>query len=1212
MKKILCLGISLLALCAWSAQISRNTVIVKDGIGNSPENNAARILSETLGKMFGAEVKIVDRSEYDGKSPAVILKRGELAPEEWCIASEGADVVSVTGGKPMGVLYGVYELLEKFGGCRYYSPAFLYIPKCDSFFVPDGRKFQRKPTFARRNINSGVRDDKSAEYHSWNKINHGFCALKEDLIPLPEEYQYKPFRHLGLPSHSFYYWSKDFPADRPDFFSLDASGRRLRAKSQEGPGQLCLSNPDMRKVLKETIVKQIREDRENAAKYDYQPASIISLTHNDNGSYCVCKDCLKLMAKYGGGYSGILLDFVNDIAACAPDMKFETFAYTLSEDPPKGIKPADNVIMYLAFLGPELMNGRCDTMRPFSHPNNNAVRDLYSRWREISKTLTTWLYPRQYKHVFPAPNGMVWNYPENFRYLKKIGVVGILNDSNYSDSGDIGPRSFHDLHQYVAAKLMDDLEQDYRTLVQDFMTHFYGDGAPEMLAYLEYLQKRMDEEKGMLGKVAEHNRAYMDEDFLATIIGYCTAAMKKTAGQPIANRHVAMELMIVDFAAANMWERLPGLERRLGITRSALLDRLEKNADIALETVYGRPDERPHNRTALAHYKKCLQNKLQLLRHPLPVPPELKDQTVIQHPAIMFCENPVADPEAAGGRAMVYGSDGKHDKPLEAHLYLRSTKKIFRKWVIPREDVKQDEKYHLYYLGASVIPGNEDSPTYAFHYSWFFRLQKSLHAVYSHVDASREYDFYLSLKFTGPAYVAGSTSPNAIYLDRVLYVPRQAGDAMPKELTGRVGLVYPAVKYHCSKKFPLVADRVAASGSAYAMPRDGKTLEFGFYDRNVRRKVFQVDLKENDLADDGKYHLYSLGIRTLPDKKEKYSFWGHENWGLYLNNILVDAVSRSKDKAACEIFVSLKLRAKDILFDRVIFVEPPRSGADGKMKYALASFPNTSKLFKKVPDSATPTGQCYVIPIAAKPMQFGFYDNRTRKKLFQRNIADAELIKDGKYHLYSLGVHPFPEDITRMRFWGHDNWGLNLNDVLAAAKAGSNGQSEWEILVSMRADDRNMYVDQIVFAPLSQRNADGEMDFSLTSYINSAKFKVEPDAASEAGSCFVVPIAPKAMQFGFYDSKARKRIFQRNIPNAELIKDGKYHRYSLGVQTLPKPDDRIVFWGHDNWGLLFAPILIRADRGCNGRREWEIFVSMRADEQNMYIDRVIFAPPKTK
>ena len=50
-------------------------------------------------------------------------------------------------GNARGVLYGVYEILRRFGGCEWYAPNVQTIPRLDRFAIPEGTDFTCRPAF---------------------------------------------------------------------------------------------------------------------------------------------------------------------------------------------------------------------------------------------------------------------------------------------------------------------------------------------------------------------------------------------------------------------------------------------------------------------------------------------------------------------------------------------------------------------------------------------------------------------------------------------------------------------------------------------------------------------------------------------------------------------------------------------------------------------------------------------------------------------------------------------------------------------------------------------------------------------------------------------------------------------------------------------------------------------------------------------------------
>ena len=164
----------------------------------------------------------------------------------------------IAGGNDKGTLFGVYTFLEKYLGCRMYAPGVKIIPEKDTMLL--GKINDKEvPEYNYRTIHYKVSWD--AEYVDWHKLNHDaegerpawgtWVHTFNSLVP-PETY----FR------------------DHPDYYAL-RDGKRL-------PTQLCLSNPEVLKVVIQNLRRQIAQNP--AAKY-------WSVSQNDNRQYCMCDEC---------------------------------------------------------------------------------------------------------------------------------------------------------------------------------------------------------------------------------------------------------------------------------------------------------------------------------------------------------------------------------------------------------------------------------------------------------------------------------------------------------------------------------------------------------------------------------------------------------------------------------------------------------------------------------------------------------------------------------------------------------------------------------------------------------------------------------------------------------------------------------------------------------------------------------------------------------
>ena len=86
-----------------------------------------------------------------------------------------------------------------------------------------------------------------------------------------------------------------------------------------------------------------------------------------------------------------MIDFINaiaeDIEKDYPDILIQTFAYNLTEKPPKTLKPRRNVIVRWCDV-----YDSCDLVRPLSHPCNSKNYEEILGWGKIASHLAVWDY----------------------------------------------------------------------------------------------------------------------------------------------------------------------------------------------------------------------------------------------------------------------------------------------------------------------------------------------------------------------------------------------------------------------------------------------------------------------------------------------------------------------------------------------------------------------------------------------------------------------------------------------------------------------------------------------------------------------------------------------------------------------------------------------------------------------------------------------------
>lgn len=465
--------------------------------------HAAEELKRFLGEISGADFPIAFDTDRQTECEIIIGKNAHfdaldcgvdivgLGTEGVWLKTVGKTLV-LAGSDVRGALYAVYQLLDEHLGCRWFTAedsfipkrACLTLPELDERFIPplefrdpymlnynDGAFYSRN----RCNAESGQLGPAEG-----GKVTYArFVHTMQELVP-PEEY---------FESH-------------PEYFALriDENGNGVR---QNGYAQPCLTNPEVLAIAKKNV-RRILASRPDA--------DIISVSQNDNYTFCQCEKC-RAVDEEEGSHAGTLLRFVNaiaeDIEADYPHVAVDTLAYQYTRKPPKITKPRHNVIVRL-----------CSIECCFGHPlescslsgteggQGSFTADLEG-WSAISSRLHIWDYTANFAHAIqPFPDFKV--LAPNIRYFIRHGVTGIFEEGENSvrDHGELNP-----LRQYVLAKLLWNPELDPERLVNEFLAGYFGMAAPAVREWFDLLHA------GVMEDVHVHiydgpRQPYLSDEFL--------------------------------------------------------------------------------------------------------------------------------------------------------------------------------------------------------------------------------------------------------------------------------------------------------------------------------------------------------------------------------------------------------------------------------------------------------------------------------------------------------------------------------------------------------------------------------------------------------------------------------------------------------------------------------------------------------------------------
>ena len=354
--------------------------IVVPANASQPQRYAAEELRDFTEKTTGVRLPIVtaDGGSHGASTlpeKAVLLEVKSTVNATWetdgfRLKVDGSRL-RILGESSRGVLYGVYEVLERFAGCRWYSSWCSSVPRLKRVEVPADLDETQRPAFAMR------------EPYWYDVIAHPEFAARlrvnsRSWRRMGEKYGGDPYR-FGGGLGSCHTFDTLLPPDKyfdahPEYFSM-VKGRRMRDRTQ-----LCLTNPDVVRIVTSNVLERIRKD---------PGAKFYGVSQNDWYNFCECPNC-KAVDDEEGSHAGTMIRFVNAIAEAVeeefPDAIIETLAYQYTRKAPKKTKLRRNVVPCLCTI-------ECDFALPIDKSpfkENISFRKDIEDWSRLSDFLYVW------------------------------------------------------------------------------------------------------------------------------------------------------------------------------------------------------------------------------------------------------------------------------------------------------------------------------------------------------------------------------------------------------------------------------------------------------------------------------------------------------------------------------------------------------------------------------------------------------------------------------------------------------------------------------------------------------------------------------------------------------------------------------------------------------------------------------------------------------
>ena len=451
-----------------------------------------------------------DSLNSNSESKILVGINNNLEDDEFVIKSNNSDIF-IEAANSKFLRFGVYTLLESFGFKKFTSKV-MYVPESNYLEFPKNFYKKYKPSFSYRGLL--YPDAYDEDYRDWHKLDW----YKEDFGIWGHT-----FNELLLPQKYF--------NSNPEFYALYEGKRNEQS--------ICMTNNQSFSIVVNEFKKKIANN----------PARYYSISQNDDVVYCECKNCKKLNKKHGGP-QGSLYYFLNKIANKFPRIKITTLAYLHTFKPPINLEIAPNIITILCPI---------DENKGKSYPeeNNRSFLNTISNWQKTNQNLWIWDYMVQfsnYQNHFPNIN----TFSENLTFFHSKNVSGLF----LQGSADV-PSDFHELKQYILAKLMWDSNSDVAFHTQDFLRGYYGKAAPYISSYINKIEEAHQKNNAFLdiyGGPVQSRNTYLSEKTIAELDLILTKAEAATENnEEISSRvyKIRMSLEYIYFEQSKYYGTAP-------------------------------------------------------------------------------------------------------------------------------------------------------------------------------------------------------------------------------------------------------------------------------------------------------------------------------------------------------------------------------------------------------------------------------------------------------------------------------------------------------------------------------------------------------------------------------------------------------------------------------------------------------------------------------
>ena len=452
------------------------------------------VTSETIADAKKNKVFIGGKADETSSAHTILMK------------NDGKNIV-ITGGNSQSVLYAVYEFLERYAGCKLYSPTVEKIPTSKTVSIQIPLSYTYTPEITTRTVHSRLFYD-HPDFADKMRVTH---EAFPGYVPVAAVHTFNRF----LPAKNFF-------KTHPEYYAL-RDGKRQHT-------QLCLTNKEVLQHVTDSVAAWFAR---------YPDAGVISVSQDDNTLNCQCDDC-RTIDEEEGSASGTMIRFVNAVAASFPEKTISTLAYQYTRKPSK-TKPAGNVLVTLCSI-------ECDRSAPIEEKCSDFAADLIG-WKEKTEHISIWDYTTQFTN-FLAPFPNIQTLQPNIRFFRDNHATWVFEQHSHN------PSELFELRSYLTAKLLWNPDLDATEIITDFVNGYYDEAGVFVIKYIDLVHLELQKDSTfflfLYGDPAQAFNSYLNPELLKQYNAFFDEAEKAVENKPEVLQRVKTARLSSDYAMLEM------------------------------------------------------------------------------------------------------------------------------------------------------------------------------------------------------------------------------------------------------------------------------------------------------------------------------------------------------------------------------------------------------------------------------------------------------------------------------------------------------------------------------------------------------------------------------------------------------------------------------------------------------------------------------------